>query len=356
MKLRHNDISGTVSDAAINKMIAVGLQKCADDCGEDDTGEEDFWFVTDSDTTPGYQGVGAAVFGFTRDGGTFWTTDSINTMTGGNAVDVAKVGSYAVVAGDSHGVSYALVDDLYQEVVAPWNSSNWPSAANFPNALHFAGSFGLAVGNGGFIWVTTDGGFTWRELDAGAITTQDLNDVELSDENNGWIVGANGTLIRFSRGTVSLVPNITVRATDNTTSTLTTNITVVAIPSQRSKQIYIGDAAGDIYFTRDNKANNPEFRAISFPDVGEGSISDLVFSSFRGGTMWILQRNAAGKDRVIRDLSGGGGSAEAMDLVDTYISPGNSGINSIAPANMNFAMTGGELNLTNAFIGKVDMR
>ncbi len=356
VRLRHSDISGAVSDAAINKMIAVGIQRCAGDCGEDDTGEEDFWFVTDSDSTPGYQGQGAAVFGFTRDGGTFWTTDFINTMVGGNAVDVAQVGSYAVVAGDSHGVSYALIDDLYQEVAAPWNSSNWPSASNFPNALKFSGSFGLAVGDGGFVWVTKDGGFTWRELDAGVLTTQDLNDVELSDENNGWIVGANGTLIRFASGVLSLVPNVTVRALDNTTSTLSTNLTVAAIPSQRSKQLYFADAVGDIYFTRDNQANNPEFRQISFPDMGEGSISDLVFSSFRGGVMWILQRNAAGKDRVIRDLTGGGGSAEGMRLVDTYTSPGNSGINSIAPANMNFAMTGGELNQTNAFIGKVAQR
>jgi len=119
VKLRHNDVSGTVSDAAINKMIAVGIQRCADDCGEDDTGEEDFWFVTDSDSTPGYQGVGAAVFGFTRNANDtliFWTTDSINTMTGGNAVDVAQVGSYAVVAGDSHGVSYALIDDYRHPV------------------------------------------------------------------------------------------------------------------------------------------------------------------------------------------------------------------------------------------------
>jgi hypothetical protein len=355
VNVRHNDESGSVTDSPINKMVHVGVEACADDCRENSDEEDEFWFVTDSDTTPGYQGVGTPLFGWTRNRGVNWTVDYINVGAGSNALDVVRVGSYAVAALDNAGVAYALIDDLYQEVAAPWNIAAWPTAGQYPNALSNAGNFLLAVGDGGYIWQSTDGGFTWTELSAAGLTANNLNDVELADENSGWIVGASATLIRFSRGTVSLIPNVVVRASDNTTSNLSDNITVCDIPQDRTKQLYFATDAGRIYYTKNTRLSTPEFRQVTFPDMGEGSISDLIFSSFRGGVMWILQRNAAGKDRVIRDLSGGGGSAEMMDVVDSYTDPGNNGINSIAPANLNFAFTGGELNLTNAFIGKVDL-
>jgi len=66
----------------------------------------------------------------------------------------------------------------------------------------------------------------------------------------------------------------------------------------------------------------------------------------------VLQRNDAGQDRVLRDKTGGAFGLP-VERVGDFNSPGNSNINSIAPANPNYALTAGELNLTNAFIGRV---
>lgn len=60
-KLRTADLSGTVSDVAINKIINVDFQKCIGDCfGSESDGANRFWAVTDTDATPGYQSVATA--------------------------------------------------------------------------------------------------------------------------------------------------------------------------------------------------------------------------------------------------------------------------------------------------------
>jgi hypothetical protein len=135
IKLVHKDITGTVSDFDINKVISVGIPRCSGDCsiiGAND-GEQDFWAVTDADTTPGHGGFSAPRFLYTEDGGTNWNGSSVTVLLGGNLFGVAKAGDYAIVAG-STGIAYAKFQDIKDGVSLPWTLAL--SASNINDQRH----------------------------------------------------------------------------------------------------------------------------------------------------------------------------------------------------------------------------
>lgn len=344
IKVQHLDISGTVSDIALNDIISVGIQQCAGDCGPTNDGNQDFWAVGDSDATPGYGGAGAPNFLYTTDGGTTWGTKAIDVFLSGNALRVIRVGAYVLTCSATNGVAYARFQDILDGVANPWALATGLTTP-FPNALTYAGDNTVwAVGNTGRIWKSTDGGFTFTLVSNAAQTSQNLNDVVFATPNLGWIVGNAGVIIKYYNGALSLL---------NAVSGLTANLLTIATPDRRTNELYIGTAVGTIWRTRDQ---GKTFAALTVPLNGSGQINKVAFSGYKGLIFWALQKNAAGtKSRILRDYSGGYMQSNAVDVVGTFDTPDNSIINSIAPSDANVALTVGELNgsVSAAFIGKV---
>jgi hypothetical protein len=343
-QVSHLDVSDAVSDVAINEVIAVGYPICEGPCGNTNDGNQDYWAVTDVDTTPGY-GVGAPVFLYTQDGEETWNASYINSALLGNATDVIKVGGKVLVALDANAVAYASFADILAGVVNPWVAAAGLTTP-FPVALAQAeGGHVFACGDDGRIWESTNSGLSWTLISNGAQTTENLVDCAFASDVQGWFVGENGAIVEYHNGALTLIVARTAAGV-----ALTDNILTVAVPEDREKEVYLGTAAGTIWRSRDTGG---VFEIMPFPQSGVGQVNKLAFSGPRGFHLWIVQRNAAGtKSRVLRDLSGGA-LADFVEVIGSWDDPANSVINSVAPSDVNTAATVGELDGGYGFIGRI---
>lgn len=350
LKLKHLDITGTVSDFNINKVLNVGVQRCSGDCsivGEND-GEQDFWAVTDSDSTPGHGGAAAPNFLYTQDGGNTWTASKIQVLLGTNAHanSVAKAGDYAVVVGQT-GIAYAKFQDILDGVSNPWTLAL--SAANINDVVAVSPDTLYACANSGIIYKSTDGGFSWSTLSNAAQTAQNLVSAAFVDTTTGYFVGNSGAIVQYFNGTLSL---LTAR-TSVGGAAITTNFTKVACAPYRGTEFYLGTSTGVMYRCTNALSNVPLVTLMGgLPLSGNGTITDLQFAGYRGSVLFIVQTSSAPTSRVLRDISGGATNMQ-IEEVGTFTSPSNFGINSIAPASITLAITVGEVHETYGFIGKV---
>jgi len=347
--LSHLDISGTHQDTAINKIKSLGSARCGCDGTTETTGEEEFWACTDVDATPGYGGTSVPSIGFTQDGGDTWTWRVIDVFTSGNCTDFVIYGHLVIAVSPTNGIAFATYQDLIDGVANPWTMATGISA-NFPKVLWATGKHIWAAGAGGYIYRSKDGGFSFETFDAAVETTDNINSIAFATDNLGWFGADSGTLIKYSGGALSTIVVQDISAG----TTMTDNINVVAVPSkrERQRQVYVGTSGGEIWRSDDVKATTPDFTNKGFPQYSTGSIVDLQFVGFRGNVLYIVQNNANSNSRVLRDLSGGYLEND-VEIIGTFTSPANFGINSIAPANENFALTAGEIHVTYAFIGRV---
>ncbi len=350
VKVAHLDISGTISDFAINKIIGVGLRVCQSGCGVETTEENDFWAVTDRDSTPGYLTLPTPKFLWTTDGGTTWSTSDIAPFVNGDATDVAQYGAYVLVASPTHGVAYARYQDLVDGVANPWaHCTGFSGGTAFPKALAVVGGDVYAAGTLGYIWKSTDG-FTFSVLSAGTVTTQTINDIAAAGCDLLWFAGNSGALVKLFKSALSLVV-----VKDSANATVTSNLNVVEVPDLRGYEVYVGTTGGKIIASKNADASTPTWAELAFSGAGTGSINDLKFGGTFGAILFIVQTEpgGSGRSRVLRDLSGGAGGLSQVEIIGTYSQPANLGINSIAVANANVAVTVGEVEASFAFIGKV---
>lgn len=350
LKLRHLDITNTVSDFDINRVISVGVAKCSGDCGVvgENDGEQDFWAVTDADSTPGHGGASAPRFLYTEDGGLTWNGSSVTPLLGAssNLFAVAKAGDYAIVGG-TNGIAYAKFQDIKDGVSIPWALAL--SASNINDMTFVSSDTGYAVANSGVIYKTTDGGFTWTVLSNGTLTVQNLNRVSFVDSTTGYFAGNSGALITYFNGTLALLP---VR-TSVGGAAITVNFISLATAYGRGNELFLGTSTGVMYRCTNATGSYPLFTLMTgLPLSGSGSIDDIQFGGFRGSVLFIVQSNAANTSRVLRDITGGN-TAMKIENIGDFNNPANFKINSIAPASITRAITVGQIHETYGFIGSV---
>lgn len=356
LKLRHDDIRKQWSDFAYNKIRNVSTIRCGGgDCGVPKQGNEEYVAVTDTDNTPGYSGNPAPNLYYTTDQGVNWSNVAIPTFPNGNGLDVVKAGGNILVACPTVGVAYCRYQDLLDGVTNPnlWSASSGFTAPNGPNALAVVnGTLVLAVGNSGRIWQSTDGGLSFTLIDS-STTSQNLNYVVFAGETLAWAVGNSGVLLRLTivNGSVANVAAVPLK-TSATAAPITSNLNCVAVPSGRLNEVYVGTAAGAVYRSRSATGARVFFESLTFPDSGNGTITDIQFTGYKGEVMFVIQTNNASNSRVLRDISGGAMGAN-VEIIGGYTSPANNKINSLAPASINEAVTVGEVVNTYGWIGKV---
>lgn len=348
-KLAHLNISDNVVDVSINRVIPIGFIKCADGCSVANDGNQDFLAITDADSTPGHGGVAAPRILRTANGGTTWISVYIDDATGAAAhgTDVIYYAGYVygVVPGaSSPGVFYASLEDIDAQVSNPFVPMTGVVNAGAPQAGYAIGAKLYFGGLAGYIYESTDGA-TLTTLSAGSVTAQNINSVVFADENLGWFGGNSGALVRYFKGALSLV----------TISGLTGNITCVEVPDGRGSEIYVATSTGQIWRSRNGDATTPTWTQLGFPDANTGSIPAIRFDkgSGRGEYFFVVQTRADGLSRVLRDMSGGAMGLNDTEVIGSYNSPVQVGINDIAPSDPNVAITVGEAYNSVGFIGKV---
>lgn len=349
VKLVLLDVSGTVSDFAINATLAVGAQACAGGCANaDNAGDLDYWAVTDKDSTPGYLSQATPRFLWTTDAGATWSGVYVNSALNADATGVAKLGDYVFVV--ANGVHYALFEDIKNGVSNPFKAVVGLTSPDFPTAIWTQGDVLWGVGAGGKIYKSNPDGFRWSIYNNAGVTSNALTALALLDSTLGYFAGASGTLVQLNGSSLRLVPI----KTSPTAAALTTTITGVAVADQRGNEVVVTLANGTMYISRNARDSVPVFTQIDGPDFGVGSLAAPQFVGYKGNHLFVLQTTPTGNTtRLMRDISGGAGQWE---LVSQYTSPSQFGINAVAMANINSGLVAGEVHETYAFIGRVQAK
>lgn len=358
--LTHLDVSNGTNDIQNNQIIQIGASVCAGACGFPDANEEDSWaWVTAKDSTPTYSGSSVPWFYYTTDRFVTRNGVRIDPFTGVDATDVILLGSRFVVFSPNKTPAYANFADIVNGVAAPnlwFNASGFTaiSSPNFPTAaVAINSSVALAVGAGGRIWQTTDGGITWTLIDNAGISSVAYTCITAQNDGNAFIGGASGTLVRMLRipGTTSYTGSVVV-VKDAAGNILSSTINCIATPSGRGDEVDVGTAGGEIWRSRNALATKPVFVNMSLDRKGSGQVIDIVFSGFKGDVMWVLQNDANGNSRIIRDLSGSA-LATDQDFIGDFLTPGNNGYKSIASCNPNFCVVVGAIHSGFGYLGNI---
>lgn len=349
--LTHLDISNATNDVSFTAVIQIGANACAGACGYPDSNEEDSWaWVTAKDSTPTYSGNPVPWFYYTTDRFVTRNGVRIDPFTSVDASDVILMGSRFVVFSPNKTPVYANFADIVNGVAAPnlWFSCSGFTAISSPNfptaAVTINGSIAVAVGAGGRIWQSTDGGITWTLIDNAGISANNYTAVCAQNDGNVFIGGASGTLVRLLK-----VPNTTsyvgakVIVQDAGGNILASNINTVATPPGRGDEVDVGTAGGEVWRSRNMLATKPVFVNMPVNNKGTGQIKDIAFAGYKGDNMFVLQNDANGNSRIIRDLSGSALGPDQDFSFNDFTTPGNNGINAIAAANPNFCVAVGAL-------------
>lgn len=337
----HLDISGTLTALALNRVRSFGNFRCAGACGPADDGLSSYIAVSDPD-------VSLPHWWITLDGGLTWAyTGTINGAGVNPATDVLILGPYVLVTinAATGGVAYALYDDLIAGTATPWTlASGVNIASGAPKAIAASDAQTVWIaGNGGYIQRSTDGGLTFSVVSAGTVTTAQLNSAVFADSSLGYFGGATAALVKYENGVLTLL---------TLPGGVTGTINVVAVPNpiRRGSEVYIGTSTGQVWRSRQKGATGT-WEQIPFPGSGSGGVQDLQFDP-TSQVMYVIHTNGSSQSRVLRDLSGGAGGV-SVQIVGTYTAPANAIINSIAVAGINDAITVGEPETAQGFIGRI---
>ena len=121
------------------------------------------------------------------------------------------VGAYGLIAKTTTGGE--VVNDM-----TPWTGqpNPDPSQRALNDVFFLNTSEGWTVGNGGVILHTSNGGATWN-LEADGTTANMLRSVRFTSPTNGYVLGNNGTLLKYT--SLPQPPTVTTSAVSNVTAT-----------------------------------------------------------------------------------------------------------------------------------------
>jgi hypothetical protein len=332
-------LQGTAfGDAGINHIINIKNPRCSGRCGDYDAGDREFIAVADP-ISP----ATAPRIGYTGDGGNTWTIGNIAAVANGVAQWVAVHGNNVIIAasGTDAGLYRAPLDGVKAGTATFTPVTGAPAAAF--NCVMSIESLVVAVGASGNLYISRDGGYSVTQLASGVSST--LNAIAGDSESLFFIGGASGVVRKVVNGRV--VSGVTV------TGLSTDNVTALAVPANRTNELYVGSVAGKIYRTKNAGDALPVWKELSFDKPsGGGIIEHMAFSDAMGSFFWVVQTNGSSQSRVLIDYSGGD-MASAAVAIGSFTSPGNAIINAIAPANADYALTVGEPVNSNGFTGVI---
>ena len=253
----------------------------------------------------------------TEDGFTTIANESpIDTLAAGeDPTGATCVGSNLVVVSNTdNALHYADKSELILGTETWARVDSGFVVTGEPNAIAGFGPFDTwIVGDGGYVYFSSDPTNGVTVKDAGVATTEDLNDVDVLSTEFIIAVGDNNAVIYSLNG-------------GNTFSSVTgpavgVNLLSVAVRSER--EWWIGTADGKLYYTTNQGTTWTE---KAFPSSGTGNVRDIVWASDTVGYMAHDLATPAG--RILRTVSGGYQWTVLPDGTSSL--PANDHINSLA--------------------------
>lgn len=326
-------------DGSGKHIINLANVRCAGRCGDASAGDLEFIAVGGGDAPATIPRIA-----YTADGGVTWTTQTIAAVANGVAEWVTVFGNNVIVAvsGTNGGVYRAPLDGV-KAGTATFTAVTGIATGTAYNAVEAIGSLVVAVGVTGLLWISRDGGYSFTALASGVATT--LSTIAGDDDSMIFIGGASGVVRKITNGRTVSAVTVTGLSTDG--------VTTLAVPENRSNVLMVGTITGKIFATANAADATPVWVERSFDKPsGGGIIEHMIFSDPMGSFFWVVQSNASTQSRVLMDYSGGAMGSWAV-AVGLFTDPVNALINTIAPANADYALTLGEVSAGFAFYGVV---
>lgn len=332
-------LSASVTTLAIKDICSIGYARWAGEVTGENTnnlGNKEFVFITAKASA----GQPSKVFYSADKGGTWSSTNTLNDFDGSG---ICKAGRYIVISATDAtggGLAYATVDSV-RAGTATWTRSTGVAAGQLVRHVRkITDTMVIAVGASGAVWISTDSGRSFSSLTA--VTANNLNWIAVAGEDLVYFGGATQTLVRYYKGSQSVV----------TVTGLTGTINSLAVPPgiQRAAELYVASSDGSIRKTINGTATTPTFSLVRL-ESGVSSADALAFGGPNGDVLWVAETNGSSQSRLVRDLSGGYGGADVETLGD-FTSPANSTIDSIAAPSdhVNTAMSIGPVNTSQGYI------
>jgi len=290
------------------------------DCGTPSDGCQIAYVLTGANT--GSPGLSSQVL-VTLDGGSTWTAVDIDTLGGLSGNRLAVVGDKVVVvsaADQSH--HYITVTDL-NTGTANWTEQGTGYVTG-PRAIYSKSAQETFVAaQGGYIYKMTNPTAAVTVLTDGSLTTQQQNDIH----GRGRVVvsvGASNTVLFSANAgdTFSLVTGPAV------------GVNLTAIWVQTSQLWFVGDGAGNLYYTLDQGANWTEVVVAADLTV----INDIQFANSHVG---YVSGQAGLVGRVYRTTDGGRTWDNAAPSIASL--PTNERVNFTVPCFENEVLAGGRV-------------
>jgi photosystem II stability/assembly factor-like uncharacterized protein len=269
---------------------------CGGDCGSPTDGCQYVYAATKN--SGGSPGLLAEVIA-TPDGGSTWKANTINGMASNQnpSALLCSAANLVVISADAGALFYATTQDLQNQAASPFAkvTTGIVTGGEPRNAWAYGPSFTWMVGNGGYIYFTSDPTQGLSVQDAGNVTSSQLNAVNGLDANTLVAVGNNGAVVFTRNGgiTWAVVPTAPTNA----------NLTAVAMISENVW--WVGSDTGHLYFTFDGGSSWEE---KNFPGSGAGKIHDIAFVNTGSPVAmvgYMAYETNGGVGRIYRTISGG---------------------------------------------------
>ena len=277
-----------ITNALVDGVALDGLQ--CPGCGEAGEGYTLFYFVTlaagGSPSTP-------ADVVYSLDAGASWAISEVDSLSSSeDPTGIAKLAQYmVVVSNDSNSLHYIDQTDLNDSGDETWVevTTGFVSGGE-PNDIWSVGTKAFIVGDGGYIYSSTDPVSGVTVLDAGSAVSDDLNAVHAINQDYAIAVGNAGAILKTVDGSQwqSLTRFVGVGVNLNCCWMLTKNIW------------FAGGSNGNLYYTENAGTT---WSTKTFPGSGSGVVRDIQFATRNVGYMAHSTPTPAG--RVLRTIDGG---------------------------------------------------
>lgn len=277
-------------------IVYGGFQVCSD-CGPANDGTR--WVYALQQTAGGSSAVNGKVL-YSTDGGATWTASTITGLGIGSlvtAIDI--VGQYLVVVSKTDNAYFIAQIDRLTGAPGAWSKvSAGFVASKAPNDLFVESpSRVYFVGDGGYIYVSTDILAGVSVLSAAGATTNNLLRIH----------GADGTLLAVGASNTILKSQNKGQAWSATVASVTGTLSAVAVLSPLV--YYVGGAnggAGVISYTENGGAT---WTSLTLPGASLIAVHDIVFATSEVG--YIAATRTGPTATIFGTVFGGRGWSEA---------------------------------------------
>lgn len=288
MQMAYAERGGAVITNELVDVTVCDVQSCGG-CEDPSDGCEKIYAVSLS--AGGSGGTPADLVYSLDKGANFYAHDIDSLMVGNNPTGIACLGDYLVVIADNDSLHYVDKSSVKVGVDHTWQQVTTGFVTNRAGlAIWSAGTVAFIVGEGGYVYYTTDPTAGVTIADAGVATTDNLNDVHGLSASFAVAVGNNGAILKTENGVTWT----------KLTSPVSVGVNFNCVWVKSETEWLIGASNGNLYATVDGGVT---FRTVTFNGSGAGQVDDLYFVNKAVGFM--SHRTATPRGRILRTIDGG---------------------------------------------------